>query len=213
MWLAVGRGGGENQTRIQSFSLSLFQSMLRARLRKTTSKNYWAENRELLCFSPHSLLKRHTLRFKSSPGKLLACPLALKAAQTDPLNWTIACHRMQSVHAWLRVWLGLQLMLLWPLQTSSKDKDFRLYISQFTASPQTLYNTSSKNTKTDTWCVCYPSFPSNFWAISEMEHGWNFPFTEMNHMSPQQRPLCLWKHKIEIKGAAFVWKIIITFKI
>lgn len=43
---------------------------------------------------------------------------------------------------------GEQLMLLWPLLTSSKDKDFRLHICQFRASPQTV--THSNNMKTDT---------------------------------------------------------------
>lgn len=74
------------------------------------------------------------------------------------------------------------------LCTSSKDKDFSLYICQFTASPQTI--THSNNIKTDTWCVCYWSFPSNFCAISETEQDWNL----MNQMSPHNkgRPLCLW---------------------
>lgn len=66
MWLAVGRGGDGNQTQIQTFSLSLFQSMLRAGLHKTTSKK--TENTELFCFSSHCLLKWQTLGFKRSLG-------------------------------------------------------------------------------------------------------------------------------------------------
>lgn len=95
--------------------------------------------------------------------------------------------------------LGEQLTLLWPPCTSSKDKDFRLYICQLTTSPQTV---THSNKKTDTRCVCYWSFPSNFCAISEMEQGWNFLLTEMNQMSPhtKERLLCLWSLEIQSRN-------------
>lgn len=87
MWLAVGRGGGENQTQIQTSSHSLFQPMLRSGLCKTTSKNYWMESTELFCFSSHSLLKWQTLRFKRSLGSYWPVHYhESRGAQTDPLG-------------------------------------------------------------------------------------------------------------------------------
>lgn len=88
MCLAVGRGGGGNQTQIQTSSCSLFQPMLRSGLCKTTSKNYWMENTELFCFSSHSLLKWQTLRFKRSLRSYWPVHYHWKQRCPDWSTWT-----------------------------------------------------------------------------------------------------------------------------
>lgn len=97
MWLAVGRGGGGNQTQIQTSSPSLFQSMLRV--------DYVKQKQKLL-EKTQSYLASHPILFsmtdteiQGESGKLLACSLLLlfypgfqhittesRDAQTDPLR-------------------------------------------------------------------------------------------------------------------------------
>lgn len=149
---------------------------------------------------------------QEDPGKLLACSPPLKAAQTDLLGpnyhlpqdavsqWMAPNVAGRSTHAAVA---SLYLLKRQGCQTSQSvnlQHLPRLYLTQITGKQP--HDVSVTNL---------------FLQISELFLKWNRAgtLTDMKQMSPpnKERPLCLWKHKVGIKGAAFVRKIIITFKI